>query len=479
MTTYRENMKHFDVVVLGAGSAGELISNILTSEGKSVALIEKLRVGGECAFVSCMPSKTMLRSGQARNEAKHLLVLGGVSKELEFDSDFTAFRTAAKRRDHIVKFRNDYEAAAHSIKSGAELFRGNGIFTAADRLQVDANELGWDDLVIATGSQASLPPIAGLEAVDYWTSDLALSIAANPRSVLIVGGGPVGCELAQLFSRFGSETTIVQFSEQLADREESSVAARLTEILRSEGVSVYLNTSVIKVELTPEGMTLAHLSDNSSLIVERLILAAGRHPNTQGFNLEAIGVVPDKKGAIAVDENCRVIGHPHIWAAGDVTGIAPFTHTANYQGRIVANNILGATESANYSAVPRAIYTDPPVASVGKSKSSEEDGLVTSRVEFSGLARNLTDGGIGGLLVLTADLAKGVLVGAAAIGPHADEWMAELTLAIRAQIPLAVLNDVIHAFPTFGSAIEDPIRELVALSKNLCVVRDSNPRPGD
>jgi len=453
-------MKQFDVVVLGAGSAGELISNTLASEGKSVALIEKLRVGGECAYVSCMPSKSMLRSAQSRNEAKHLLALGGSSRNLEFDDDASAFKCAAARRDRIVEFRSDQQAASHAIELDVVLIRGNGIFISKDRLKVGAKELGWSDLVIATGSKASIPKIEGLASIDFWTSDLALSINEIPKSVLIVGGGPVGCELAQLFSRFGAKTTIVQFSDQLADREDREVATRLAENLRSDAVVVLLNTSVIKVEMTADKKTRAYLSDNSSVVVERVVIAAGRHPNTEAIQIELLGVVPNEKGAIEVDERCRVLGQPHIWAAGDVTGIAPFTHTANYQARIVSNNILGIDQIANYSAIPRAIYTDPPVASVGKTKSSEDDGLVTSRIELSQVSRNSTDGAMGGVLVLTADIVKGVLVGASAIGPHADEWIAELTLAIRAQVPLNVLCDVIHAFPTFGSAVEQPLREL-------------------
>lgn len=458
-------MRHFDVVVLGAGSAGELIANTLAGEGRSVALIEKLRVGGECAYVSCMPSKAMLRSARARNDAKHLLSFGGASQDLKFDDDKAAFRSAVARRDRIVHFRKDDEAAAHATKLGVELFRGDGIFTAKDRLIVGTSEFGWDDLVITTGSQASIPEIAGLETIDYWTSDAALSINEIPQSVLIVGGGPVGCELAQVFARFGATTTIIEFSDQLADREDRELSKRLAENLQSDGVHVLLNSSVVKVELSADEKTLVHLADKRSFSVERVVIATGRHPNTHNIDIELLGVLPNSKGAIEVDDHCRVLGHAHIWAAGDVTGIAPFTHTANYQGRIVARNILGGDEIANYSAIPRAIYTDPPVASVGKMKSSKEDGLISARIELSEVSRNSTDGGNGGLLVLTADPVTGVLVGAAAIGPHADEWLAELTLAIRAQIPLSVLGDVIHAFPTFGSAIEQPLRELAALSK--------------
>ena len=460
-------MKHFDVVVLGAGSAGELIATTLARAGRSVALIEKLRVGGECAYVSCMPSKAMLRSAQVRNTAKKLVILGGASYPVELDDDFEAFNWAALRRDRIAEFRNDSSAAASAIKAGVALYRGTGIFTQENQISVGHDEISWTDLVLATGSSATIPKIDGLDDIEYWSSDDALSAPDRPKSVLIVGGGPVGCELSQLFSRFGSVTTLVQFSTQLAGKEDPEIVKRLTQNLKSDGVNILLNTNVLKVELTSDKNSLVHLSNGTTLTVERVIIAAGRHPNTANLNLDLIGVEVDEKGAVKVDEHCRVIGKPQVWAAGDVTGIAPFTHTANYQGRIIANNLLGLEQKADYSAIPRAIYTDPPVASVGRMHNpAKEDGLITARIELSQVSRTSTDGEDDGLLILTADPLIGVLVGAAAIGPHADEWMAEATLAIRAKIPLAVLCDVVHAFPTYGEAFEQPLRELANLAKH-------------
>ncbi len=461
-----KTLKHFDVVILGAGSAGELIANTLASAGRSVALIEKERVGGECAYVSCIPSKAMLRSAQARQEASRLLMLGGSSAEVVLDPGSDAFVSAASRRDRIASFRNDEAAAAHALELGVELYRGTGTFIADDRLLVGEDELCWLDLVIATGSISTIPTIEGLEGIEYWTSDMALSASKLPQSVLIIGGGPVGCELAQVFSRFGATTTIVQFSDQLAGKEDSEIAARLAQNLRNEGIRVLLNTSVMKVELVADNKCRAALSDGTTIDVERVIIAAGRHPQTTESHLERLGVVLDSHGAVEIDEHCRVTGHSHLWAAGDVTGIAPFTHTANYQGRIVSSNILGGSAVANYSAIPRAIYTDPPVASVGRMKKLEgEDGLVTARIEISQVSRNKTDGESGGLLILIADPVRAVLVGAAAIGPHADEWLAEASLAICAQVPLSILCDVVHAFPTYGEAFEQPLRELAALSQ--------------
>jgi len=452
-------MKHFEVVVLGAGSAGELIATTLARAGRSVGLIEKLRVGGECAYVSCMPSKAMLRSAQVRELAKKTVSLGATTTAFELDDGFNAFHWAAERRDRITKNRDDSAASAAAMKEGVELFRGNGVITGLNQILINKDEVSWTDLVIATGSIATIPKIEGLETISTWTSDDALSAEDCPKSVLIIGGGPVGCELAQIFSRFGAKTTLLEFGPQLAGKEHPDIAIRLARNLQQDGVTVLLDTKAIKTELAPDKRSLVHLSNGATVLVERVVIASGRHPNTADLSLDLLGIEVDKEGAVRVDAHCRVVGYEHIWAAGDVTGVAPFTHTANYQGRIVSDNLMGIERRANYVAIPRAIYTDPPVASVGKME-DEEGGFITSRFDLNELSRTVTDGSSGGLLVLAADPQLGVLVGASAIGPHADEWMAEAALAIRAELQLSLLSDLVHAFPTYGEAFERPFREL-------------------
>ncbi len=455
-------MEQFDVVILGAGSAGELAATLLATAGRSVALVEDLRVGGECPYVACMPSKSMLKSAKDHHKNMTSHPLGDEFLLSRVCKDESAFLRAVGRRDEITDHRQDCRAAAALKATGVELARGRGRIARPGVVTVGDRELGWRDLLIATGSQPITPDLLGLGAAPTWTSDEALSSSHRPSSILVMGGGPVGCELAQVFARFGTATTLVEAGPQLAGREQAQVVERLTRVLDDDGIDIRLNTTVLHIE-SSAGTARASLSDGTSVDVERIILAVGRRPTTEGLGLETLGIEVNHLGAIAIDDHCRVDGHQHVWAAGDVTGIA-HSHTASYQARIVVDNLLGVENSASYVAIPRAIYTDPPVASVGRSAGAQDadDNLITATMDLDQTARAAIDGPTGGILVLTADRALGILVGAAAIGPKADEWLAEAALAIHAQIPLTVLADVVHSFPTYGEAFEPAIRDLAA-----------------
>ena len=455
-------METFDVIVLGAGSAGESIANTLAEAGRAVALVETLRVGGECPYVACMPSKSVLRSAEARSDARRLSELAGASVDPALDDDVLAFRQAVERRDEIAEHRDDSGAVEELEGTGVVLVRGFGRITGPGTLEVDGRSIGWTDLVVATGSRAVVPPVEGLDAVPSWTSDEALSAQERPASLLVLGGGAVGCEMAQVHARFGTSVVLVEPGEQLLGREEPSVSRLLLAALREDGVDVRLGVQADRFEPSGGG-ALCSMSDGSTLQVERVLIATGRSPWTDGIGLEALGIAPGEHGGLVADDHCRVA--EHVYAAGDVTGEAPYTHTANYQARIVAANLLGEDRTADYRAIPRAVYTDPAVASVGMDEATaREAGLEprTAVMDLREVARTSTDGSAGGRLVLTA--AGGVLVGAAAIGPRADEWLSEATLAIRARVPLGVLADVVHAFPTFGEAYEPPLQELAGRS---------------
>ncbi|MCW2585439.1 MAG: pyridine nucleotide-disulfide oxidoreductase dimerization region [Frankiales bacterium] len=454
-------MDSYDVVILGGGSAGEALAGGLAQAGRSVALVEAVRVGGECPYVACMPSKALLRSAEARHQAHELPRLGGASVAPTLDSYDVGYRAAVARRDEIAEHRDDSEAAKSLESKGVTVVRGRGRVSAPGVLAVGDRQLGWTDLVVATGSYPVRPDLPGLDDVPTWTSDEALAAPDRPRSLLVLGAGAVGSELAQAHVRFGVEVTLVESGPQPLGREESSIAAALADVLRQEGVELLLGVEVERFERTTEGRAKAHLSDGSTREAERVLLAVGRTPATEDLGLEVLGVERGDKGQLVVDGQCRAADH--VYAAGDVTGVAPYTHAASYQARVLGDVLLGKERTADYRAMPRAVYTDPPVASVGMdARTAKDDGVdaVTAVMDLADVARTATEGSAGGRLVLTADRRRGVLIGAAAIGPRADEWLSEATVAIRAEVPLAVLVDVVHPFPTFGQAYEPALRQL-------------------
>ncbi len=459
-------METFDVVILGAGSAGEAIANAVAEAGRSVALVEALRVGGECPYVACMPSKALLRSAEARTEVREVRDHGGASLVPTLDDDDLAYRSAVARRDDIAEQRDDTAAAEAAEDKGVTLVRGRGRISAPGVLDVEGRALAFTDLIIATGSSPVEPDLPGLDRVPTWTSAEALSAQDRPRSLLVMGGGAVGCELAQAHVRFGVRVTMVEHATRLLGREEPSVAEALATALRADGIDVRLGVAVERLERTDDGLARAHLGDGTIIDAERVLVAVGRKPTSDGLGLEVLGVTPGDEGQLEIDERCRIRGHEHVWAAGDVTGIAPYTHTANYQARVLVENLLGGDRKADYRAIPRAVYTSPAVASVGMHEAAaRNEGVdtITAVMDLGEVARTASEGNEGGRLVLTADRASGRLIGAAAIGPRADEWLAEATVAIRGEVPLRVLVDVVHAFPTFGEAFEPPLRELDAL----------------
>ncbi len=457
----------FDVVILGSGSGGENVATLLAEAGRTVALVEDGRVGGECAYVACVPSKAMLRAGQARYEAERLTSVGGAHSDPELEPAADAFTAAAARRDEVSQHRDDTESAAAVRRAGITLVRGHGRVTREGMVRVGDRELAYTDLVIATGSVPSRPDIPGLADVPTWTSDEALSTPRRPATLVVLGGGAVGSELAQSFVRFGTHVVLVEPADQLLGAEHPEVAARLADALRADGVEVRLGVAPERVEQVDAGARLV-LEDGSAFVAERILLATGRDPRTADAGLEHLGLTPGKP--VDVDEHCRVTGlsgasSGHVWAVGDVTGEQTYTHTASYRARVVAANLLGRDVTADLRAIPRVVYTDPPVASVGLDEQHARDASLdpaVACVDLSELPRAHTDGDLGGLLVLTVDRARKVLIGAAAIGPTADALIAEAVLAVRAEVPLAVLADVVHAFPTYAAAYEIGLQELVA-----------------
>ncbi len=588
-------MPDFDVVVLGGGTAGVLIATGCAQAGRSVALVEAGLVGGESPYLACIPSKSMLASARRGETWEH----------------------AVAQRNGVTGHLDDSLTAARLAETGVNLIRGTGQVTkpgvvevtaagggpGQDRVgrvsratQAENTVMGYGDLVIATGSEPLAPPVEGLSDVPTWTSAEALSSPDLPRHLIVMGAGPAGCELAQIYAAFGSQVTLIEAEPQVLPDEAPFTGEIVSDALRRTGADLRLGSPVVKAAPLDKGLALI-LADGTSLEGDRILLATGRRPRLGGLSLDKLGVVPSAAGALLVDASCRVLaangqpagtaaqrtsvphqraplsaqaaqapaaapgqagaapatapgqpypapgptsaaapaqagatpaagpaqpaqpapapaaapgqagaapatapGQPYpapgptsaapaavpaqpapapaaapvpagaasatgrVWAAGDVTGIAPYTHTARYQASVVVANILGERRAADYRAIPRCVYTTPSVYCVGVTPGQAATAgiqLRTVGLDLAETARAAVEDDDRGRIELYADTTRGdMLVGAAAVGLYAEEWMGELTLAIRAGLSLRMLADVVHAFPTYGEAIERSLREL-------------------
>jgi pyruvate/2-oxoglutarate dehydrogenase complex dihydrolipoamide dehydrogenase (E3) component len=458
-------METFDIAVLGGGSAGEYTASLLAEGGKRVVVIEEKLIGGECPYFACMPSKAMLAAAELRHSIRRTAVTAGaISAPLALDGDREAYAAAVARRDVVAEHRDDSGAVQRLRAKGVRVIKRHGRIDAPGVLAAGETRIGWRDLVIATGTRFREPGIPGLGRASYWTSEEFYSSHELPASAAVIGGGAVGCEIAQVLNRFGCRVTLVQHSPRLLSREEPAVADALAAALREDGIEVRLGVEVARVESVPGGARVV-LDDGGSAAVERVIVAIGMRANADHVGLERLEVELDARGYLPVDDSCRVGGRHDLWGAGDVTGVAPYTHTANYHARTIAANLLGTDTRADHRAIPRGVYTDPAVASVGlTSIAARAQGrdVAVATFPLGHTARAFVRGDARGVVLLVADRTERVLVGAAAIGSHVEEIIGEAALAIRARVPLEVLADLVHPFPTYSEAYEPPLRELLA-----------------
>jgi pyruvate/2-oxoglutarate dehydrogenase complex dihydrolipoamide dehydrogenase (E3) component len=514
-------MGDFDVVVLGGGTAGGHVAELAARGGRSVALVEAGLIGGESPYLACLPSNSLLLAA-GRGEpwedavARRDEVTGGLD-------DSGSARRLAELGVTVVRGTGRIERPGTVVVTlaaggepvigpGADQVTGTGAGTEPGAgtvaepgtdVESDAGAgggpvtLGYRDLVIATGCEPVAPPIEGLADIPTWTTAEGLCSPDLPRRLIVLGGGPAGCELTQIYATFGSQVTLVEAERVLLPGEPAFAGEMLAAALRRAGAEICLGSPAAKAERTPDGLTLA-LEDGTQIDADRLLLASGRRPRLGGLGLDVLGIAVTPGSALPAEATGLVAdagpGGGRVWAAGDVTGIT-HAHAGRYQAEVVAANILGAHREADYRAIPRCVFTMPSVYAVGlvpdalvpdatASTADSEDGpageswgtggtaggsasmaagrpgLVTARAQLGDTARARLSQDDLGQLELYADGASGELVGAVAVGPDAASWMAEVTLAIRAKVPVTILADVVHAFPTYGEAMETALREL-------------------
>ncbi|HZY31238.1 MAG TPA: mercuric reductase [Candidatus Methylomirabilis sp.] len=444
-------MEIFDLAVIGGGTAGLVTSAGAASLGAKVALIERDRLGGECLYTGCVPSKALIRSAKVLHLMRRASDFGLNTPEVSFD-----FSKVMDRMRWVQQQVGKHDSPERFKDLGVTLFSDQASFLAPTTLKVGEKRIEAKKVVIATGSRTAVAPIEGLEETGFLDHVSALALSRLPQSMVILGAGPIGIEFAQLFARFGVRVTILEVVGRILPREDEEIAQTLEAILRAEGIDIHTCTKAFRVEKAGAEKLIHGECDGTPMTyrAEELFLATGRRPNVEGLNLEAAGVKYDNKG-IVVDDTLQTTAR-NIWACGDITGKLLFTHAAEYQARLVIRNALFPFKSkADYRVVPWCTFTDPELARVGLTEAEAKArfrNVKVYRYSFGDLDRALCDGEAAGLTKLVCT-AKGKIVGAHILGPQAGDLVQEVVLAMRKGLPVGALSQTIHAYPTLTEAV--------------------------
>ena len=450
--------QEFDVVCLGGGVAGEALAEGLRDSGLTLAVVERELVGGECPYWGCVPSKTLLRSGETLSEADRarLLAASRVAWTVDFLKVSTRVRWMARDLD-------DTRPAAEMEATGAKLFRGEGRLTDLHTVTVGREQLfARRAVVIATGSTAAIPPLPGLDTVEFWTNRQAAIPNELPATLAILGAGAIGVELGQAFARLGSKVTLIEAGPTFLGLEEPEAGAAFRPHLEADGITLMIGDPCVAVEKRHHSDVVLHLKTGAVVSADRLLVATGRRANVEAWR--GTGLKQTERGWLKVDPE-TLEARAGVFGAGDVTGIGGFTHLAHYHGHVIARRLRGMDARADHTAVPRVTYTDPEIASVGLSEAAARAqgiDVVLASADPAETARGHIHDFRRGALKLVADRERGVLVGATLVTPRAGEIVGELVLAIKLRTPVKTLADVIHPFPAFNRVLGATLEELAA-----------------